>query len=118
MKVQQPLVELGAGGGPVELSRTVLPQARGRRLGSQNKATKRAREAVAIFVEGNIDRLQGWLDEIARTEGPRAAFKCFCDVMGYHIPKLSRATFVGEDDRELIVNLLRFVELPGEGQQD
>ncbi len=87
---------------------------RGRKLGSENKASRRAREAVAHFVEDNVDRLQGWLDQIAAEEGPRAAFKCLCDVMGYHIPKLSRATFVGEDERELIVNLLRFSDLPAE----
>ncbi len=90
------------------------PAKRGRKLGSTNKASRRAREAVAHFVEGNVDRLQGWLDQIAAEEGPRAAFKCLTDVMGYHIPKLSRATFVGEDERELIVNLLRFTDLPEE----
>ncbi len=89
---------------------------RGRQLGCTNKTTRRAREAVALFVEGNVDRLQGWLDQIAEEEGPRAAFKCLTDVMGYHIPKLTRATFVDNDERELVVNLLRFADLPAEEQ--
>ncbi len=118
MKVQEQSVATAAKGGTVEKSRRYVPQGRGRKIGSHNKSTQRAREAVAVFVEGNVDRLQGWLDEIARQDGPRAAFKCFCDVLGYHIPKLARATFVGEDDRELIVNLLRFTELPVEGAEE
>lgn len=45
----------------------------GSRLGSPNTATKNAREAIGMLVEGNIPRMQGWLDEIAKTDGPAAA---------------------------------------------
>jgi hypothetical protein len=56
-----------------------------------HKATINAKEAIARFVDGNADRLQGWLEEIAQAQGPLAAFKCFADVLEYHVPKLSRA---------------------------
>jgi hypothetical protein len=62
----------------------------GRVAGVPNKATNQAREAIAAFVEGNVDRLNGWLDEIAAKD-PKAAFDCFMDVVEYHIPKLARA---------------------------
>lgn len=64
----------------------------GSRKGSPNKATANAREAIARFVDGNSDRLQGWLDEIATDEnqGPRAAMACFLEVLEYHVPKLAR----------------------------
>lgn len=64
----------------------------GRKPGSPNKATLLAREAVARLVDGNAERLQGWLDEIAADEkqGPAVAFKMLMDVMEYHIPKLAR----------------------------
>lgn len=61
----------------------------GRPAGTPNKATAQAREAIAAFVEGNVDRLNGWLDAIAQ-DSPKAAFDCFMDVVEYHIPKLAR----------------------------
>ena len=62
----------------------------GRPKGMQNRATKNAREAIARFVDGNADRLQAWLDEIAEQDGAKAAFACFSDVLEYHVPKLTR----------------------------
>lgn len=52
--------------------------------------TARARMAIANFVDQNADKLQGWLDEIAETDGAKAAFQCFMDVVEYNIPKLAR----------------------------
>lgn len=62
----------------------------GRPAGTPNKATAQAREAIAAFVEGNVDRLNGWLDAIAN-ESPKQAFDCFMGVVEYHIPKLARS---------------------------
>lgn len=75
--------------------------------GSKNKATTMAREAIARFVDDNADRLQGWLDEIADDPklGPQAAFKCFMDVVEYHIPKLARSEVVGDPDNPLKTSL-------------
>ena len=67
-----------------------LPGA-GRQKGRPNNATRNAREAIARLVEGNIDRLQGWLDEVAEEEGALAALRCLLDLLEYHIPKLTRA---------------------------
>lgn len=61
----------------------------GRQKGVPNKATTQAREAIAMFVEGNVDRLNGWLDQIA-TDSPKDAFDRFMSVVEYHIPKLAR----------------------------
>lgn len=71
------------------------------------KATKNAREAIARFVDGNADRLMGWLDEIEAADGPRAAFQCFSDLLEYHVPKLSRAEHVGEGGGPLVVNIIK-----------
>lgn len=56
-----------------------------------------AREAIAHFVDGNADRLQGWLDEIAAIDGPKAAFGCFVELLEYHVPKLARNELTGKD---------------------
>lgn len=69
----------------------------GRPKGIPNRSTTNAREALARFVDGNADRLQGWLDEIAATQGPMAAFRCWADVVEYHIPKLARTEHTGAD---------------------
>lgn len=65
--------------------------------GSPNKATANAREAIARLVDGNADRLQGWLDAIAEEQGPLMAWKCMMDVVEYHIPKLARTEHTGQD---------------------
>lgn len=73
---------------------------KGRPPGSVNRATANAREAIANFVDGNVDRLYGWLDAIANGEegpegwirkpDPKSAFDCYMNVVEYHIPKLAR----------------------------
>lgn len=61
----------------------------GRTAGTPNKATSQAREAIAKFVEGNVEKLNEWLDLIA-ADSPKQAFDCVMNVIEYHIPKLAR----------------------------
>lgn len=68
----------------------------GRPRGTPNKATTQAREAIAAFVEGNVDRLNSWLDAIA-DDSPKDAFNAFMSVIEYHIPKLARTEHTGKD---------------------
>ena len=77
----------------------------GSRKGIPNKSTAQAREAIALFVDGNADRLQGWLDQIAEDKGPQAAFDCFTSLLEYHVPKLARHEHTGQDGKpqELVV---------------
>lgn len=69
----------------------------GRQVGTPNKSTQAAREAIARFVDGNADRLQGWLDEVAAEKGAQAAFDCFSTLLEYHVPKLARTETTGKD---------------------
>lgn len=62
----------------------------GKPLGATNKATGRAREAIAQFVNDNAPRLLEWLDRIAK-DNPKAAFEAYMSVVEYHIPKLARS---------------------------
>lgn len=77
--------------------RNQLPPGPGRPKGMPNKATANAREAIARFVDGNAERLQGWLDEIAQEQGAKAAYDCFMDVLEYHVPKLARTELTGQN---------------------
>ncbi len=68
------------------------------------RATANAREAIARFVDNNAGKLQEWLDEIKQTHGAMAAYRCFMDVVEYHVPKLARHEVTGEDGPvELVV---------------
>lgn len=78
------------------------PVGAGRVAGTPNKATANAREAIAAFVEGNVDRLNNWLDQIA-VDSPKDAFNCFMSVVEYHIPKLQRSEHSGVDGKPMQV---------------
>ncbi len=71
-----------------------IPPGPGRPKGLPNKATSAARAAIADFVDGNAERLVGWLDRIAEDD-PKAAFDCFMSVVEFHIPKLARQELTG-----------------------
>ena len=70
---------------------------KGRKKGTTNKATKTAREAIARLVDQNTPKMQEWLDQIAETEGPKAAWNCLMDALEYHVPKLARTELTGKD---------------------
>lgn len=89
---------------------------RGRPKGSPNKSTQSARDAIAQFVEGNAERLMGWLDKIAE-DNPMAAFDRYMSVVEFHIPKLQRQEITGKDGERLQINVVtgvKAVEIPGE----
>ena len=79
-------------------------QGGGRPKGSPNKTTVNARAAIADFVEGNVDRLTGWLDSIAEDD-PKAAFDSFMSVVEYHIPKLLRSENKNENTENININV-------------
>jgi hypothetical protein len=79
----------------------------GSRKDIPNKATADARKAIAAFVDGNADRLQGWLDQVANGRqdeetgewlvlpNPVKAYELFQSVIEYHVPKLGRQEVTG-----------------------
>ena len=67
----------------------------GRPKGVPNKATADVRAALAQFAEGNVEKLQKWLDRIAKNDPAKAA-DIYLRVLEYHVPKLSRTELSGE----------------------
>jgi hypothetical protein len=67
----------------------------GSRKGIPNNATRDVRAAIAQFAEGNVDKLQGWLDRVAMRDPAKAA-ELFVRVLEYHVPKLARTELSGE----------------------
>ena len=79
-------------------------KAGGRTAGTPNKLTQQAREAIAMFVDGNAHRLTEWLDTVAYGDpkneikpNPAKAFELFQSVVEYHVPKLARTEVTGAD---------------------
>ena len=82
---------------------------KGRPAGSPNKSTSMAREAIARFVDGNTDKMQGWLESVAEgvqdeetgkwlvPPNPEKAFAMLQSVVEYHVPKLARQELVGDE---------------------
>jgi hypothetical protein len=90
-----------------------MPFVKGQKIPGQgkrgpSKATVSAREAIALLVDANSQRLAGWLDQIAADEklGPMAAWRCMMDVIEYHIPKLARTEHVGDADNPIRVETI------------
>jgi len=84
---------------------TSRKKAGGRAAGVPNKTTQQAREAIALFVDGNAHRLTEWLDEVANgipeadiKPNPAKAFELFQSVVEYHVPKLARTEITGADE--------------------
>jgi hypothetical protein len=88
----------------------------GRPSGTPNKATTQAREAIALFVDGNAHRLAEWLDQVAHgipdadvKPNPAKAFELFQSVVEYHIPKLARTEVANAEDKAFeTVNRVQF----------
>lgn len=73
----------------------------GRKKGTPNKATANARQAIALLLDGNAHKLQKWLDQIAKKDGPKAAWDCMIDLMEFHVPKLGRTEIQTPDGSAL-----------------
>lgn len=95
------------------------PKLGGRQVGTPNKATISAREAIAAFVDNNSHRLLEWLDAMAidltdndgkilRAGDPKGAFQSYMSVIEYHIPKLARADTTVTHDGGITIEVVQF----------
>ena len=80
----------------------------GRSVGTPNKATQEARQAIALFVDQNAHRLTEWLNAVADGDptneikpNPAKAFEMFQSVVEYHIPKLARTELTGDSNKPI-----------------
>jgi len=103
---------------------------KGRQKGVPNKATGVAREAFAMFVDGNAHKMQRWLDRVAEgvpvinadtkqqeerngvplwinPPAPATALDIIQRIAEYHIPKLARTEVVG-DAKQPIVHIYKW----------
>ncbi len=98
------------------------PISPGRKPGVPNKSTIAAREAIAMFIENNVHRLQEWLDMVAHgykyinpkgeevlvPPNPIKAHEMVCSIIEYHIPKLKSTEIKATIDETKQVTLRTF----------
>jgi len=72
----------------------------GRPKGTGNKTTEEIRAAFRDLTEANIDKVQGWLDQVA-AEDPNSALDKFLKLAEYVLPKLARVETTHEAGENL-----------------
>lgn len=68
------------------------PIGAGRKAGTPNKVTSEFKDTISELVSGNKDKLQIWLDDVAKDD-PAKAFDLLIKMMEFVIPKLSRTEY-------------------------
>ena len=68
----------------------------GRKRGVPNKVTRETREVLALLIDGNLDKAQGWLDRVA-TDDPGKALTLLLQMAEFTIPKMARTEVTGRD---------------------
>tara|TARA_R110001632_G_scaffold45587_1_gene115971 strand:+ start:49 stop:366 length:318 start_codon:yes stop_codon:yes gene_type:complete len=76
----------------------------GKKPGTQNKTTKRVREAYQNLVEMNLDKMSIWISQIA-SEDPAKAMDTMIKLSEYIIPKLARTEVTGNEGEDLFKNI-------------
>ena len=61
----------------------------GRSKGTPNKVASDIREKFNLLIEGQLDNLDGWINEVAKND-PKAALDTIIKLAEFVIPKLSR----------------------------
>ena len=74
------------------------------RLGSPNKTTMQIKQAFADLVEGNLDRMNIWLSQVA-SEDPKAAMELMIKLSERFVPALARTEVTGADGEDLFKSL-------------
>jgi molecular chaperone DnaK (HSP70) len=84
----------------------------GKKPGTQNEQTKRMKESFAFLIEGNLDRMTEWLDQIAEQD-PKSAMDIIIRLSERFVPKLSQQQLTDADGGDLFKNIqFRFGEEP------
>ena len=71
---------------------------------SPNKVTKEIKQAFAHLVEGNLDRMNLWLTQVA-SEDPKAALELMIKLSERFVPALARTEVTAADGEDLFKSL-------------
>ena len=74
----------------------------GRPKGSENVASAKIKKAYAQLVEGNLDRIQGWLDEVA-ADSPKEALDFLIKLSPFVIPKKTESDVTVDSPIKIVI---------------
>lgn len=80
----------------------------GRPKGLPNATTKATRDAFQMLVDRNFDKLEGWIDEVAK-DNPKDAFGMVMDLASFCVPKLKAIEVSGKDGGPMSITITREV---------
>lgn len=84
----------------------------GKKPGTQNEQTRRMKESFGYLIEGNLDRMTEWLDQIAESD-PKAAMDIIIRLSERFVPKLSQQQLTDAEGGDLFKNIqFRFGDEP------
>jgi hypothetical protein len=84
----------------------------GRPVGATSEQTKKMKAAFGYLIEGNLDRMTEWLDQIAEQD-PKAAMDIIIRLSERFVPKLSQQQLTNGDGGDLFKNIqFRFGDEP------
>lgn len=75
----------------------------GKQIGTVNKVTKDQRERAALIIDNNIEKMQGWINQVA-AENPERAYKMVLDMFEFSLPKL-KAIDYGFGNSDVTINV-------------
>ena len=62
-------------------------------------ARKFSKKIMDYLIDNNIDQMSDWLGRMAEDD-PKAAFQCMLSLMEFHMPKMSRLTWVDNIEKK------------------
>lgn len=74
----------------------------GRPTGSANHSTKAIKEAYAALINGNLDRIQDWLDRVA-DEDPKGALDFLIKLSPFVVPKRTESDVIIESPLRIVI---------------
>jgi hypothetical protein len=69
---------------------------------------RNALDALDQLCEASIPRMQGWLDQIAEDDGPKAAMDTLIKLLDFFTPKLARQELTGAGGNALQISVVKF----------
>lgn len=81
--------------------------ATGRPKGLPNQVTMDVRTRYKEFVEGNLDKVDSWMQRVAESD-PDKALEFMIKFSEYFIPKMQRVEMTGKDGDNLTINVVAF----------
>lgn len=88
--------------GNPEWKKGVSGNPNGRPKGTPNRSTMKIKDAYADLINNNLDRIQGWLDDVA-SDDPKSALDFLIKLSPFVVPRKTETDMTLESPLKIIV---------------